>query len=174
MTFDVRNLPTLPEGLGRGHSPNYTGNIFFGDGGFMVVDPDGFQVYKSAAADIKGEAAHGAGAGKAEKYEKTMDEKAQEREIWATNPHMQNFFDAVRARDHKLLHADIAIGTHSADFVHMANIAYAWAVLCMWSSRQNGSERRRSERTANEGLSRAIRGASAGVMLTDRRELLTF
>ena len=123
ITFDVRNLPTLPEGLVAGTAPNYTGNLFFGDAGLMVVDPDGFQVYKSAAADIKGEAAHGAGAGKAEKYEKIMDEKAQEREIWATTPHMKNFLDAVRARDHKVLHADVAIGTHSADFVHMANIS---------------------------------------------------
>jgi predicted dehydrogenase len=123
ITFDVRNLPTLPEGLVAGAVPNYTGNQFFGEDGFLVVDPDGFQVYKSAAANIKGEAAHGAGAGKAEKYEKIMDEKAQEHEIWATTPHMKNFLDAVRARDHKLLNADVAVGTHSADFVHMANIS---------------------------------------------------
>ena len=123
ITFDVRNLPTLPEGLVAGTVPNYTGNQFFGEDGFLVVDPDGFQVYKSAAANIKGEAAHGAGAGKAEKYEKIMDEKAQEHEIWATTPHMKNFLDAVRARDHKVLNADVAVGTHSADFVHMANIS---------------------------------------------------
>jgi predicted dehydrogenase len=123
VTFDVRNLPTLPEGLVAGTMPNYTGNQFFGEGGFLVVDPDGFQVYKSAAANVKGEAAHGAGAGKAEKYEKIMDEKAQEHEIWATTPHMKNFLDAVRARDHKVLNADIAVGTYSANFVHMANIS---------------------------------------------------
>lgn len=123
ITFDVRNLPTLPEGLVAGTAPNYTGNLFFGDAGLMVVDPDGFQVYKSAAASISGEAAHGAGAGRAEKYEKTMDEKAQEKEIWATTPHMKNFLDAVRARDHKVLNADVAIGTHSAELVHMANIS---------------------------------------------------
>jgi len=123
ITFDVRNLPTLPEGLVAGTMPNYTGNQFFGEDGFLVVDPDGFQVYKSSAANVKGEAAHGAGAGKAEKYEKIMDEKAQEHEIWATTPHMKNFLDAVRARDHKLLNADIAVGAHSANFVHMANIS---------------------------------------------------
>jgi len=73
---------------------------------------------------ISGDAARGAGAGRAEKYEKTMDENAVEPSSQNTNPHMQNFFQAVRARDHKLLHADIAIGAHSASFCHLANIAY--------------------------------------------------
>jgi hypothetical protein len=125
MTFDVRNLPTPPEGMTAALKPNYTGNIFFGDGGFLVVDQAGFQLYKSSVGNsISGEAARGAGAGRAEKYEKTMDEKAEEQQAWATNPHMQNFFQAIRARDHKLLHADIAIGAHSASFCHLANIAY--------------------------------------------------
>ena len=37
---------------------------------------------------------------------------------------MQNFFQAIRARDYKLLHAEIAIGARSAAFCHLANIAY--------------------------------------------------
>ncbi len=124
ITFDVRNLPTLPEGTGPVR-PNYTGNIFFGDGGFMVVEPNGFQLYKSTVGNsISGEAARGAGAGQAEKYEKTMDEKAVEQAQWATNPHMQNFFQAIRARDYKLLHADVATGARSASFCHLANIGY--------------------------------------------------
>jgi hypothetical protein len=69
-------------------------------------------------------AARGAGAGQAEKYEKTMDEKAVEQAQWATNPHMQNFFQAIRARDYKLLHADVATGARSAAFCHLANISY--------------------------------------------------
>jgi predicted dehydrogenase len=121
VTFDVRNLPTPPEGLGGLKGPNYVGNIFFGTGGFMVVDQSGFQVYKSTAGDISGEAARGSGAGNKEKYEKTMDEKGNND---PTEPHMKNFFDAIRARDHKLLHADIEIGARSADFCHLANIAY--------------------------------------------------
>ena len=42
ITFDVRNLPTPPEGLGGLHGPNFVGNIFFGDAGFMVRGPRGF------------------------------------------------------------------------------------------------------------------------------------
>jgi predicted dehydrogenase len=121
MTFDVRNLPTPPEGLAALRSPNYVGNIFFGSEGFVVIDHTGFQVYKSTAGNISGEAARGAGAGNREKYEKVMEEKPTPGD---TEPHMKNFLDAVRARDHKLLNAEIEIGARSAAFCHLANIAY--------------------------------------------------
>jgi predicted dehydrogenase len=125
MTFDVRNLPTPPEGVDAALKPNYTGNIFFGDGGFLVVDHAGFQLYKSSVGNsISGDAARGSGAGRAEKYEKVMDEKATEQSSWSTQPHMHNLFQAMRARDHKLLHADIAIGARAASFCHLANISY--------------------------------------------------
>jgi predicted dehydrogenase len=38
--------------------------------------------------------------------------------------HMQNFYDAVRARNPKLLHAEIAETVHSASLCHLGNIAY--------------------------------------------------
>lgn len=121
MTFEVRNLPTPPEGGLVVRGPNYVGNIFFGSAGFLVVDHTGFQLYKSTAGDISGEAARGAGAGSRERYEKTMDEKPTGED---TVPHMKNFLDAIRARDYKKLNADVEIGTHSAAFCHLANIAY--------------------------------------------------
>jgi hypothetical protein len=123
ITFDVRNLPTPPEGLATPHAPDYVGNIFFGHAGYMVVDQRGFQVFKSAAANLSGEAASGADAANAEKYEKTMDERLSERTD-TTAAHMKNFFDAIRARDSKLLHADVEIGTRSAALCHLANISY--------------------------------------------------
>lgn len=121
ITFDARNLPTPPEGLAGLRGPNYVGNIFFGDAGFLVLDHGGVQVYKSTAGNIRGEAARGAGAGSKEKYEKTTEEKASGED---TVPHMKNFFDAIRARNHKLLHADVEIGARSAAFCHLANISY--------------------------------------------------
>jgi predicted dehydrogenase len=124
ISFDVRNLPTPAEGLIPQRGPNYTGNIFFGDLGYMVVDPQGFQIYKSTAGNISGEQARGSGVARLEKYEKTMDEKASESDDDATKPHMKNFLDAIRARDHKLLHADIEIGARAAAFCHLANISY--------------------------------------------------
>jgi predicted dehydrogenase len=121
LTFDVRNLPTPPEAMVPFTGPNYVGNIFFGDLGFLTVDHTGFRVYKSTAGNISGDAARGAGAGSKERYEKTMDEKGSGED---TVPHMKNFFDAIRARNHKLLHAEIAIGARSAAFCHLANISY--------------------------------------------------
>jgi predicted dehydrogenase len=121
MTFDVRNLPTPPEGLVAMRGPNYTGNIFFGSQGFMIVDPAGFQVYKSTA-NVVGAAS--AGAGSAEKYEKAVEEKATEQQAWTTQPHMKNFLDAVRHRDHTKLNAEIEIGARAAAYCHLANIAF--------------------------------------------------
>jgi len=43
MSFEVRNLPTPTEG-GTLIRPNHTGNIFFGESGFLVVDNLSFQV----------------------------------------------------------------------------------------------------------------------------------
>jgi predicted dehydrogenase len=120
MTFDARNLPTPPEALAPMRGPNYVGNIFFGDLGFMVVDGGGFQIYKSTAGNFVG--ARGAGAGGREKYEKIAEEKATPN--WDTVPHIQNWLEAVKSRDHTKLTADIEIGARSASYCHLANIAY--------------------------------------------------
>lgn len=125
ISFDVRNLPTPPEALVPMRGPNQTGNTFFGDQGFMVLDAEGFQVYKSAAAGLSPEQTHSADVARHEHYEKTMDEKAaQDDEEGGTVLHMKNFLDAIRARDYKLLHADVEIGARAAAFVHLANISY--------------------------------------------------
>jgi len=124
MTFAVRNLPTPPEGLGGLRGPNYVGNIFFGESGFLILEQSGIQVYKSTAGNISGDAARGAGAGSKDKYEKTIDEKVVQAARSDTSPHMKNFFEAIRARDHKRLNAEIEIGARSAAFCHLANISY--------------------------------------------------
>src|SRR5690349_4741085 len=54
LTFEVRNLPTPTEALAP-LRPNYVGNIFLGDKGFLVVDQAGFQLYKSTAAYLSGD-----------------------------------------------------------------------------------------------------------------------
>ncbi|MEZ5354666.1 MAG: Gfo/Idh/MocA family oxidoreductase [Bryobacteraceae bacterium] len=124
ITFDTRNLPTPPEGLLGMRGPNYTGNIFFGSTGFLIVDSSGFELYKSTIGNLTREQATGAGAGGRERYEKAVEEKAQEQQAWQTQPHMQNFLAAVRSRDHTKLNAEIEIGARSAAYCHLANISY--------------------------------------------------
>ena len=120
LVFDVRNLPTPTEAMAP-LRPNYVGNIFMGDKGFITIDGTGFKLYKSAAANVSGEGARGAGAGGQEKYEPGESAPGDRQD---TAPHMKNFLDAVRSRDYKSLHAEVEIGTHSADFCHLGNIAY--------------------------------------------------
>jgi len=124
ITFDTRNLPTQPEGLAGIRGPSYTGNIFYGSLGFLHVDSGGFEIYRSTAGNISGEAARGAGAGSAEKYEKVHEEKMQEKRAWDPVPHMKNFLDAVRSRDHTRLNADIEAGARAAAYCHLGNISY--------------------------------------------------
>lgn len=124
MSFDARNLPTPPEGLIGMRGPNYTGNIFFGSTGFLIVDQSGYELYKSTVGNLSREQATGAGAGRAEKYEKVAEGKAEEQQQWSTQPHMKNFLDAVRSRDHRKLNAEIEIGARAAAYCHLANIAF--------------------------------------------------
>ena len=105
IVFDVRNLPTnteLPGVAGKA----VVGNLIFGSEGVMVLHPEGVQVYLG------------------DDREKTVDEKYREPRVWDPRPHMANFADAVRARDPKRLHADIADGVASAALCHYANAAY--------------------------------------------------
>jgi len=53
-----------------------------------------------------------------------MEERPVEPRLWDTEPHMRNFLEAVRKRDHRILTADIEIGAAAAAFCHLANIAY--------------------------------------------------
>ncbi len=106
IVFDVRNLSSPPEGSAPIRGANFVGNIIFGDEGYMVVDPYGFQVYKG------------------DEHEKVMDEKPHEDQIWDPRPHMTNFVEAVRSRNSHALNADIQIGAAAAELCHLANISY--------------------------------------------------
>lgn len=106
IVFDVRNLSSPNEGGAAIQGANYVGNIFFGDKGYMVVDPRGFQVYMG------------------DEREKTHDEGQHEERVWDPRPHMANFIEAVRSRNHYSLNADIQIGAAAAELCHLANISY--------------------------------------------------
>jgi predicted dehydrogenase len=120
LTFETRNLASPTENLSP-LRPNYVGNLFLGSKGFITLDHTGWKLYKSTGASIEGEASRGAGAGGQEKYEPGESGAGDKQD---TAPHMKNFLDAVRSRDYKSLAAEIAIGSRSADFCHLGNIAY--------------------------------------------------
>ena len=126
LMFEVRGLPTGPEGALVGGGPRrgrpaasaaapeppanaggrgtQIGDLFYGSEGWMCVDAAGFQVYKGQFS------------------EKVMDEKHDP--LGDTSPHMENFLAAVRSRKHEDLTADVAIGVMSANLVHLANASY--------------------------------------------------
>ena len=104
LMFEVRGLPTGPEGNLPVRGRNMIGNMFYGSDGWMAMDDDGFQVYKG------------------DKSEKTMDVKTTV--VNDTAPHMANFLRAVKSRNVKELNADVQIGVTSADLCHLANISY--------------------------------------------------
>ncbi len=106
IVFDVRNLSSPSEGGSALQGSSYVGNIFFGDQGYMVVDPYGFRVFMG------------------DEREKTHEEKPHEERIWDPRPHMANFIEAVRSRNHYALNADIQIGAAAAELCHLANISY--------------------------------------------------
>ena len=106
IVFDVRNLSSPSEGGSALRGSNYVGNIFFGDQGYLVVDPYGFRIYMG------------------DDREKTHEEKPHEERIWDPRPHMANFIDAVRSRNQYSLNADIQVGAAAADLCHLANISY--------------------------------------------------
>lgn len=106
IVFDIRNLSSPNEGNSVAGGSNYVGNIFFGDQGYMVVDPLGFQIFLG------------------DEREKTHDEARHEERVWDPTPHMANFLAAVRSRKRASLNADIQIGAAAADLCHLANISY--------------------------------------------------
>jgi predicted dehydrogenase len=104
ITFEVRGLPTNGEASIQLSGPNYVGDIFLGEKGFMSLDHKGFQIFLGD---------------KREPGESGMAEKGGD-----TGPHMTNFLEAVRSRRKEDLHADVEEGVVSVTLVHLANISY--------------------------------------------------
>lgn len=105
IVFDVRNLNTGTESQ-IPLAKSVVGNLIYGSEGFMVLHPEGYQVYIGDDRD------------------KTVDEKYREQRVWDPRPHMANFLDAASARDRSKLHADVATGCAAADLCHYANTSY--------------------------------------------------
>ena len=115
LEFGTRGNPTPNEGTQR------IGNLFFGDKGWLYIDGDGrdWQSYIGpASAGDKAEKGPGstapAGSGGSDPLVLTSIEY----------PHYQNFIDAIRANDPKMLTCDALEGHLSSALPHLANISY--------------------------------------------------
>ncbi len=105
IVFEVRGLPTGGEADLAPSGPNFVGNLFYGEKGFMAVDHTGFRIYLGDKRE-PGESMKAAGRG---------DE---------TIAHFANFIDAIKSRKRENLRGEVAIGAESAILVHLANTSY--------------------------------------------------
>lgn len=112
ITFEVRGLPTNGEALIQLSGPNYVGDIFLGEKGFMSLDHKGFQIFLGD---------------KREPGESGVAEKGGD-----TGPHMENFLEAVKSRRKEDLHAEVEEGVVSVTLVHLANISYRLKRELQW------------------------------------------
>jgi len=83
------------------------GNLFYGTEGWAAMSDQGFQAFKGESNELVADERpeHGPGSE-------------------TTGLHMQNFLSAVRSRNYKELHDEIANAYLSASLCHLANISY--------------------------------------------------
>jgi hypothetical protein len=111
LEFGTRGEATNDEGTVK------IGNLFYGSDVWMWVDGDGrkWQSYKGRSKDEKGP---GSDAPPASSGSDPLVLTSIE------TPHYQNFVDAIRANNPKLLTCDVLEGHLSSSLPHLANIAY--------------------------------------------------
>ena len=115
MTFEIRNLPTPPEGLGRRRAPELRRQYLLRRHGFLVVDNAGFQVFKSTAASSA-----------ATRRQRRRGQRRSTKKRWTRRRRKRR--PGRRRRTWRIsstasaratiesLHADVAIGARSAAF----------------------------------------------------------
>lgn len=117
LIFEVRGL--VAERVGDIGSPrgNCIGNVFYGADGFLELDDSTFRVYRGD--------------------DHALVQEGRDQTSSDTAPHIVNFLDAIKNRDHTSLHADIAIGAASADLCHFANISYRVDRKLTWAAAEH-------------------------------------
>lgn len=103
--FEVRGLISHEDGALGFDGTNTIGNTFYGADGYMSVDAFGYKVFAG------------------EKHELVKEVKLAQG-IWDTQPHFDNFTQAVRSRRVEDLTCDVEQGHLSAALCHLANVSY--------------------------------------------------
>ena len=111
MEFATRGQATNAEG------PVEIGNVFYGSEGYLWIDGDGrqWQSFLGRKAE-KGPGSEPAQAGSTGSDPRVLTS--------IEYPHYQNFIDAIRADDPKLLTCNVLEGHLSSTLPHLANISY--------------------------------------------------
>lgn len=111
LEFATRGEQTNDEGGQR------IGNLFYGSKGWLWTEESG-RVWQSYVGPVGSKAEKGPGSENPPEAAQSVGLTTQE------NPHYQNFVDAIRANDPKLLTCDIMEGHLSSTLPHLANISY--------------------------------------------------
>jgi predicted dehydrogenase len=111
LEFATRGQATNAEG------PVEIGNIFYGSEGYLWIDADGRQWQSFLGRKMeKGPGSDAATAGSTGSDPRVLTS--------IEYPHYQNFIDAIRADDPKLLTCNVLEGHMSSTLPHLANISY--------------------------------------------------
>jgi predicted dehydrogenase len=141
LEFATRGEATNDEGSVK------IGNLFYGTEGWMWIDGDGrkWQSYKGRSKDEKGPGS-----------EAPPESSGSDPLVLFSieTPHYQNFVDAVRANDPKLLTCDVLEGHLSSALPHLANISYRVGRQLQFDGR---SETFVNDREADKHLTREYR-----------------
>jgi predicted dehydrogenase len=141
LEFGTRGEHTPDEGGVR------IGNIFFGSKGWLWVDETGrrWQSYMGALG-AKNEKGPGS---------ELKDPDAEPTGLTTMEfPHFQNFIDAIRANDPKILTCDILEGHLSSTLPHLANISYRVGDTIVFDGK---TETIKDNKKANDLLTREYR-----------------
>jgi hypothetical protein len=143
LEFATRGDHTNDEGTQR------IGNLFYGTKGWVWIDGDGrlWQSYMGPVGE-KNEKGRGSGT-------PASGSGSDPLVLTSTEfPHYQNFVDAIRTNDPKLLTCDIMEGHLSSTLPHLANIAYRVGHSLVFDGK---SETFKDDKKADAYLSREYR-----------------
>jgi predicted dehydrogenase len=113
LEFGTRGEHTNDEGGVR------IGNLFYGSKGWLWIEESGRQ-WQSYMGDVGSKNQKGPGSA-----DKAGAQQAEAQGLTTVEfPHYQNFIDAIRANDPKILTCDILEGHLSSTLPHLANISY--------------------------------------------------
>jgi len=144
LEFGTRGEHTNDEGGVR------IGNIFYGTKGWLWIEESGRQ-WQSYMGDLGAKNQKGPGSA-----DKAGAQQAEAQGLTTVEfPHYQNFVDAIRANDPKILTCDILEGHLSAALVHMANASYLVGHSLEFDGKTE--QFKGNEKKANELLTREYR-----------------